>query len=513
MKDGLKSDDDPGARYRRNDELRSIIESRVRDLDLFKTYQMMEFVEETIHQPLLQIIGQFLESSHLSGRAFSVPLCQQFVALLRLRYLGSIISRHLDDLGERLEVICIEKGYPWKGMMKQCKAWAQNFQSILFPSIWHLDENIKDSNGKSISKALRAEILETTWCNMQRELQAPFDTSMWCPIALQMIDELSMEAFMQTITHGECSVGFREKLYTVAAEAAMEIRREASKTAANSFGLQFASGVASDRASVTASQVTALKPSIFEGHSLNSKGLLARALEMLAYFDCNFLLDDHFAAGQFSLPIEPKKRFLMTKFEGFNNGSRLTSIPTSTDNCEKMLADINVPWYLVWQVVYVATAYAQTHFSSDVLASFSLQTLCECVGVDCNLAKAAIERGIRREKLAAQIRKRPNGGKSKKTTTKAKRSSAFGKPIRAHPIEISRGAPDEPLEGGWPTGWVRKVYERQSGASKGHRDRYWYTPEKKFKLRSMSDVRKFIAYFKTVRSEDLAWKLLQNKTG
>lgn len=47
------------------------------------------------------------------------------------------------------------------------------------------------------------------------------------------------------------------------------------------------------------------------------------------------------------------------------------------------------------------------------------------------------------------------------------------------------GSPTEDLEGGWPKGWTKKVFERKSGATKGGKDRYWYSPVNGFKFRSM----------------------------
>merc|ERR1712226_1511583 len=29
----------------------------------------------------------------------------------------------------------------------------------------------------------------------------------------------------------------------------------------------------------------------------------------------------------------------------------------------------------------------------------------------------------------------------------------------------------------WPTGWLKRIYKRQSGASAGHYDSYWYSPK------------------------------------
>jgi hypothetical protein len=43
----------------------------------------------------------------------------------------------------------------------------------------------------------------------------------------------------------------------------------------------------------------------------------------------------------------------------------------------------------------------------------------------------------------------------------------------------------------WPAGWIMRVFERKSGATKGSTDRYWYSPTQK-KLRSMLGVKRFV---------------------
>jgi hypothetical protein len=58
---------------------------------------------------------------------------------------------------------------------------------------------------------------------------------------------------------------------------------------------------------------------------------------------------------------------------------------------------------------------------------------------------------------------------------------------------IWEGEPDEALASGWPLGWKKRVFERKNGATKGQSDRYWYSPVNAFKLRSMVEVRRFMA--------------------
>jgi hypothetical protein len=73
---------------------------------------------------------------------------------------------------------------------------------------------------------------------------------------------------------------------------------------------------------------------------------------------------------------------------------------------------------------------------------------------------------------------------------------------------IAEGPPDEKLENGeeWPPGWTRRVYARKNGATKNRKDRYWYTPVENFKLRSMVDVKRFLAALKAANGEETTAK-------
>lgn len=73
-------------------------------------------------------------------------------------------------------------------------------------------------------------------------------------------------------------------------------------------------------------------------------------------------------------------------------------------------------------------------------------------------------------------------GRGRTTQSKAPAESV---PSAAKAKMLSEGPPTESLEGGWPEGWVKRVYERASGATKGSTDKYWYSPINGIKLRSI----------------------------
>jgi hypothetical protein len=61
---------------------------------------------------------------------------------------------------------------------------------------------------------------------------------------------------------------------------------------------------------------------------------------------------------------------------------------------------------------------------------------------------------------------------------------------------VWEGVPEETYPGPgniWPNGWLKRLYERKGGATKGTKDRYWYSPVLAVKLRSMVEVKRFVA--------------------
>jgi hypothetical protein len=104
----------------------------------------------------------------------------------------------------------------------------------------------------------------------------------------------------------------------------------------------------------------------------------------------------------------------------------------------------------------------------------------------------------------------PASKSSAKSKSPAAATSSSKK--RAIPREISSGPPDEPMEGGWPAGWRKSVVQRQAGATKGTKDRYWYTPTQEYKLRSMVEVKRFMKALADAKGDEKeAWGVLKYK--
>jgi len=91
--------------------------------------------------------------------------------------------------------------------------------------------------------------------------------------------------------------------------------------------------------------------------------------------------------------------------------------------------------------------------------------------------------------------------------------------IAANLVEIHMPIPADsnvlkiiPASRWWPERWMQKTYERQSGATIGTRDTYWYTPHRGYKLRSTCEISKFLDFMSSYNGdESKAWSKLKGE--
>ena len=120
----------------------------------------------------------------------------------------------------------------------------------------------------------------------------------------------------------------------------------------------------------------------------------------------------------------------------------------------------------------------------------------------------------KRKAASAAVKKAPTPAtkttpKRKATTTPKKKTPSSSSAKKAgtrtpgNP-SVYEGKPQAKLPNGatWPTGWIEKHFERQSGTTANTFDRYWYPPKTDYKLRSLKDVVRYMeAYAKTKNAE------------
>lgn len=143
-----------------------------------------------------------------------------------------------------------------------------------------------------------------------------------------------------------------------------------------------------------------------------------------------------------------------------------------------------------------------------------------------SIAEAAKLRAASRKSLSAEVsvwkpdiqNSQRDETKTKKIKTKKMRSSKRKLPPSPSSVSststkqktrgdglIFEGEPDEPFPGGgdkWPTGWLKRVYQRKNGATARQTDKYWYTPGIQHKLRSLKEIKRWIHAMEIVDGDE-----------
>lgn len=519
------------------------------------------------------------------------------------------------------------------------------------------DERVLHGETSSIKEALLKEALEEVCYVLENTMLMPLDASMWCKVARSLMEKLSMwvakiwwpvEDENEEKQHS-ARTELKNAFLKEAAVAAKAVR-DAETNGGNREDLEFESGITVEYIVAKFSYLlrdTQLSSAFYLDNTITPKWYVDRLLlgcsitvsrsqngaslpflfscfsyrammvEQLAYWDACALLGT--PPEPWDAHLERDGRFLMVKSEhGPDSVRKLGSVPRST---KRKNLDINLTWYLVWQVAYVVDCFADGFLRSPRGDEFQrahclVEELCKAVNIDSCLLEFARDRGMKdyvdsgfdhvckkatkfvyiEKNRWGKISKR---SKSKKKTkakaaalpaetrnkTKPEPNAQSDVPVnvspkpepnaqndvpvnvspnpapnaqsdvpvnvsrktkpepksdlpvdvlhrpqrKKHPTPVKRRAlpscrpeakkieelsgraptelmgPGELMEHGWPQGWRKDVYERQSGGTKGDRDRYWFTPSNR-KLRSLAEVKRYMAALEFYNDEEAAYR-------
>jgi hypothetical protein len=105
----------------------------------------------------------------------------------------------------------------------------------------------------------------------------------------------------------------------------------------------------------------------------------------------------------------------------------------------------------------------------------------------------------RNARKSARIGRKSVGGKSPNL-----QFLAFAQASKTDAIPSTKKASTLTWEGpaiDLPKGWIREIYKREKGASKGHKDNYWISPKKDMKFRSLVQAKKFLTALKVTKGD------------
>jgi hypothetical protein len=539
---GLPSDEDRASELKRNFAEREDAENAIILLACPDLVGMIEFVKERIWLPVwtkAQAFQASLNDPASHGEA-PPPSREQWIALRRIHWLRSVLLRRIRDL----ELTGATYGYPYKSSLSYCRDLLDSMEQNRFSVTVKSSESLY-----AIGEAIRQEIIEEMLYAMQAKLLMPFDRAVWCPLSVGLLQTLSDQVSVLLLsTKGNPSTEQKMALrgeILAAAEASANDFRKATKGGGVPNSLSFGSGIGIGKGSIISGSLKNLwgtvkcSNSFYLDNSTIPKGFLAGIGRMLAYYDSLILasVEPH-QGDSFHLELTPSENFVMTQYNGMDESDqlgKLASMPRPIDSCAKTSIAVNETWYLVWQLIYVVHTFA-TEFLDGT--DDTLKILCTKIGVDYKLAQFAVTRGMqleRNEGLRKRCCQKPRKRKAKRHLgsdpsarkgPSKKRRKALSKSdtncgLKAGPnkkaktsakeIWFGTPGPDE-IPGGWPEGWTKRTFERQSGESKGHTDSYWYTPILKMKLRSIKEIKRFMGYLHDSSGDEAqAWKICKGK--
>ena len=578
---GKKGDDDIAAYMK--DRLRERLDTIdvLATTSLFQWTDVLEQIKEVIHDPLVKLLKAFVDGNEEKVSTL------QITALRRAYWLRSRFEELLDSTQSELitNFGCDKNDHDENvfsvriGLVRQCRIFIAGISCPDFIRSHGLHDKrcLNGPKKQSISSALEQEAVEECCFALRKRIVKPFDDSVWCSIACDLLKTLSRLTAENLWPIEECVdeekvKAVQEKLledFLLAGEMAASRVRKAIRSG-NFQELSFSSGLREGMILTgTVSEQLAGKHSIafFLDHSTTPKGYVSAICQRLQYYDSMMTgLEVPLAGDDFS-PLDHNERYVMTHFPIEEEAFRqLGSKPFPARRVQECHEIVNENWYLAHQVGYLVAAFGQVYCTGANL----IESIGDRLGIDsvfCSVADRGIQADhssfkrhcrskdkIRVEKvldlpksillnrqrkhdridrtpvhphfqdssndsdLPSQLsgtkkssKRRKSGAKKaektpiKLTLQKKKNvSDPFG--IRKTPILVYEGEPDEEVAGGWPRNWIKRVYQRQSGNSKGHTDRYWFSPAG-HKLRSMVQVSR---YFKCLEAfngdESKAWE-------
>lgn len=517
-------------------------------VDLF---EILLFIKEEIWQPINSLKSEVFSAE---SKTLGALTSKQWVALRRLHWLRDKVNSRLSDQRENL-CIASADDFPLLPVLDFAESLLDELQWSSFTDDLQLIKQQSNCEAEVIYRSLERELVEEVCFELKDVIVLPLNTSMWCPIARDLIQNLSLQVASMTQTSGEKKELQDQSLVAVlfaeAGKAGEKVRVATLDELSFDCGLEPGFVLpGSMQASLSKLQ---LSGAFFLDHSTAPKGYIAAVASRLGYYDALEVagLESHSAEWFDDQSCEQTCFMCSGNYDCENVAlTSLASIPKFASHLVGKEFGLNRTWYLVWQVAFVVHSFASKFVTPR---EYSLTRLCDMLNLELDLVEFAVRRGIRvrsmdefkgrvkiaetRDNAIAQpvnrrletnldlskdsrklTRKQNNSKSSRKAaraptdktsvyTAKGGLASNGGRPPA---LLIWEGVPNESLH--WPSGWTKRVFQRQSGKTKGSTDNYWYSPLRQFKLRSLVEVHGFLQLLDTCNGdEDTAIMLFKKK--
>mmetsp|Transcript_11814 Transcript_11814/g.32744 ORF Transcript_11814/g.32744 Transcript_11814/m.32744 type:complete len:1756 (+) Transcript_11814:258-5525(+) len=402
-----KSDDDYAAYLA--DRIRERNESTLqiaKEISIFQTCDILEKLRGSIYVPMTKLLETFLQT----GRPVISML--QMVGLRRAFWLRSrfeeILHSHVASIAREYESCGPKKPHAdvRLGSIEQCKQLLASIglHDFLANDALTDSRRLKSGYGETIATAMEKEAVEEASFVLRKRLPHPFDDTIWCPVACDLVYRASIlvAKHLWPVEQSSCAsdVLLAQKelfdgMIALGEQAADEIRATAKNRKLSR--ISFGSGLREEsilRGELLLSEMFRhgkRSKSVFLDHTTTPKSYSAAMMSKLSYIDCMMVGMELPQAAMEDTIVSHEDRFVMRNCGAMEEDemfSELCSVPSSLAN--PSANDVNTSWYICWQVVFVVESFARAfcgvHDSTD--------TLCTRYGVPPLCGQYAVARGL-----------------------------------------------------------------------------------------------------------------------
>lgn len=541
-----KTDDDMGAKLKRNFHLRSLFETTCMTLSLPDLNRVSEYICNQIWVPLSEMVKQAFSASDYPNSASRLSAIQ-WIAFLRLFWFRNTAERRLTYLAKAHENQPMA-GLFCGGLIKAC---SNSLQKIQFPASVSLSDLLNQlETGRNLTMKLRCvydaitqEFTEEFYYELREYIRHPFCSEMWCPLGIKVMRDLGSGFSRLKLKAVEQSRKIDgSELETLLGAIATKFRRSVEDARVDD--LCFSSGTSCERLSFNVLQRILNSEKVGKSASwIENNDKMPKALHALAH---TWFSGKHTFNQKEDVLVPSNKKFLV--FCGTEDVGSLKSFVAEAASWKPNQTEdypiLNRTYYKIWQIAYVLVACARHHLVESNCDRIEAK-ISNLLGIERALiayacrekmkvdttkaayllypeAKKSAEslfrsrvRGSRENKnsqnrdILKDSRKRSKNKQKSKADERPpkKRSDKTQKPkssngyvaqgSRPPAKQIYEGPPQIKLEYAgqsmkWPEGWIQRTFQRQTGDSKGQTDYYFYSPQLHIKLRSKKDVFRFL---------------------
>ena len=382
-RDGVKSDSDESARMRRNIAHRDSIEDTIASMTLDEIKNILHFIRSKMLKAIVSGTDWFLskvgtlQDPYLKRfLAHCQPPCRQWIARLRLSWMRVLFQQRLKTVDSSKlssnEMRDIQKTL-------ELMEWTVNNRDI--ETFKTIESTLKYGNGSSVCARILLELFEENlfWASRNYALIHVLDHGLWCSAARKLTQAISSEIVkhQKLLSIAKNYEFLQRTIFSLARKAAGDIREAYNNLSSNTKTQE-----AIDILGFYKSKTTGVAQQLRHGESMLDAsrlygGELSSSQNYIAYEDALSLK----AGGVMTLV--PKL--------ALNKICLVVQVHKMKGN-RRQHADINLDWYLLWQLVRVVHIFATTCIEWPNENMYSLEQLCNEVEVEVDDAKAMLSR-------------------------------------------------------------------------------------------------------------------------